>query len=229
MSFWCLFVCPPISSRYSNVGGILSLEIFRKSVQADLGTIAKRCELMAEAMRSRTEDRLLSQWIIEWGEVGVERCCFFRYSMNMPQQDRLDWNWAVWTWIDLYWYANDIWFGLSPLPVRVTTRIITFLVGNPYEPSFPLLLGGGTTQYMIIYDLYHMYRWWNHCALLVAWFRRSLGTTSRDPFQRSPSRNGILLWWSDANVAVMVFSHFKSSFLVCLIVDSSISSMLTFW
>ena len=36
--------------------------------------------------------------------------------------------------------------GLSPLPVRVTTRIITFLVGNPYKPSFPLLLGGGTTQ-----------------------------------------------------------------------------------
>ena len=27
----------------------------RKSVQADLGTIAKRCELMTEAMRSRTE------------------------------------------------------------------------------------------------------------------------------------------------------------------------------
>ena len=26
------------------------------------------------------------------------------------------------------------------------TRIITFWVGNPYKPSFPLLLGGGTTQ-----------------------------------------------------------------------------------
>ena len=36
--------------------------------------------------------------------------------------------------------------GLSPLPVRVTTRIIVFLVGDPYKPSFPLLLGGGTTQ-----------------------------------------------------------------------------------
>ena len=41
-----------------------------------------------------------------------------------------------------------VWLGLSPLPVRVTTRIITFLVGNPYKPSFPLLLGGGTTQCM---------------------------------------------------------------------------------
>ena len=41
---------------------------------------------------------------------------------------------------------NRKYIGLSPLPVRVTTRIITFLVGNPYKPSFPLLLGGGTTQ-----------------------------------------------------------------------------------
>ena len=46
---------------------------------------------------------------------------------------------------------QTVWIGLSPLPVRVTTRIITFLVGNPYKPSFPLLLGGGTTQGMEIW------------------------------------------------------------------------------
>ena len=34
----------------------------------------------------------------------------------------------------------------APFPVIVTTRIISFLVGNPYKPSFPLLLGRGTTQ-----------------------------------------------------------------------------------
>ncbi len=45
---------------------------------------------------------------------------------------------------------RSIYFGLSPLPVTVTTRIIPFLVGNPYKPSFPLLLGGGTTQYIFI-------------------------------------------------------------------------------
>ena len=39
-----------------------------------------------------------------------------------------------------------VYLGLSPLPVTVTTRIFTFLVGNPYKPSFPLLLGRGTTQ-----------------------------------------------------------------------------------
>ncbi len=44
-----------------------------------------------------------------------------------------------------------IYVGLSPFPVIVTTRIITFLVGNPYKPSFPLLLGRGTTQYIWLY------------------------------------------------------------------------------
>ena len=44
-----------------------------------------------------------------------------------------------------------IFIELSPLPVRVTTRIITFLVGNQYKHSFPLLLGGGTTQVIFIH------------------------------------------------------------------------------
>ena len=44
----------------------------------------------------------------------------------------------------------SIYFGLSPFPVIVTTRIITFLVGNPYKPSFPLLLGRGTTQNILV-------------------------------------------------------------------------------
>jgi len=37
---------------------------------------------------------------------------------------------------------NIIW--VVPLPVTVTTRIITFLVGNPcYKPSFATVNGGG--------------------------------------------------------------------------------------
>ncbi len=32
---------------------------------------------------------------------------------------------------------------MSPLPVRFTTRIIKFLVGNPYKPSFPTVTGWG--------------------------------------------------------------------------------------
>ena len=37
----------------------------------------------------------------------------------------------------------NLYFGVSPLPVRVTTRIITFLVGNPYKPSFATVTGRG--------------------------------------------------------------------------------------
>ena len=46
----------------------------------------------------------------------------------------------------------ELYIGFSPFPVIVTTRIITFLVGNPYKPSFPLLLGRGTTQLIYFYN-----------------------------------------------------------------------------
>ena len=36
-----------------------------------------------------------------------------------------------------------IYIGLSPLPVTVTTRNITFLVGDPYKPSFATVTGRG--------------------------------------------------------------------------------------
>ena len=36
-----------------------------------------------------------------------------------------------------------LYFGCGPLPVTVTTRIITFLVGNPYKPSFTTVTGRG--------------------------------------------------------------------------------------
>ena len=35
------------------------------------------------------------------------------------------------------------WFGYGPLPVTVTTRIITFLIGNSYKPSFATITGRG--------------------------------------------------------------------------------------
>ena len=34
-------------------------------------------------------------------------------------------------------------FRSTPHPVTVTTRIITFLVGNPYKPSFATVTGWG--------------------------------------------------------------------------------------
>ena len=56
-------------------------------------------------------------------------------------------------WPDLYQKFTEImpssavFLGFSPFPVTVTTRIITFLVGDPnLNLHLPLLLGGGTTQ-----------------------------------------------------------------------------------
>ena len=46
--------------------------------------------------------------------------------------------------------SYQLYFGLSPLPVTVTTRIITFLVGDPnLNLHLPQLLGGGTTQVIL--------------------------------------------------------------------------------
>ena len=36
-----------------------------------------------------------------------------------------------------------VYFGTTPRPVTVTTRIITFLIGNPYKPSFVTVTGWG--------------------------------------------------------------------------------------
>ena len=36
-----------------------------------------------------------------------------------------------------------VWVRSTPHPVTVTTRIITFLVGNPYKPSFATVTGRG--------------------------------------------------------------------------------------
>ena len=95
-------------------------------------------------------------------DIGLGRLCSSRKLVNYPLQATLyDINifqrdylpkktkGSSWQTCDISQIPlRSIYVGLSPLPVRVTTRIITFLVGNPYKPSFPLLLGGGTTQYL---------------------------------------------------------------------------------
>ena len=40
-------------------------------------------------------------------------------------------------------YMAIIYLRSTPHPVTVTTRIITFLVGNPYKPSFATVTGWG--------------------------------------------------------------------------------------
>ena len=45
----------------------------------------------------------------------------------------------------------QIYVRSTPHPVTVTTRIITFLVGNPYKPSFVTVTGWGVDpKYMVV-------------------------------------------------------------------------------
>ena len=48
----------------------------------------------------------------------------------------------IYIYIHIYIYSYIyIFIGLSPHPVTVTTRIIIFLVGDPYKPSFATVTG----------------------------------------------------------------------------------------
>ena len=46
---------------------------------------------------------------------------------------------------DVWAISSDLFgeFVLAPFPVIVTTRIVTFLVGDPYKPSFATITGKG--------------------------------------------------------------------------------------
>ena len=46
----------------------------------------------------------------------------------------------------LFW----VYIGTTPHPVTVTTRIITFLIGDPYEPSFVAVTGRGVDLRYIV-------------------------------------------------------------------------------
>ena len=81
----------------------------------------------------------------------VQRYLGTRGSRCGPRTDRemsKSWEspmnrWVVGTFL---MYLDCLYLGLSPLPVAVTTRIITCLVGDPYKPSFATVTGRGTTQ-----------------------------------------------------------------------------------
>ena len=47
-----------------------------------------------------------------------------------------------------------VYFRSTPHPLTVTTRIITFLVGNPYKPSFATVTGWGVDPRCTIYLWY---------------------------------------------------------------------------
>ena len=55
---------------------------------------------------------------------------------------------------------QDIHLGLSPCPVTVTTRIIIFLVGDPYKPSFATVTGRGDNPIYTPKNSHKYRKWW---------------------------------------------------------------------
>ena len=53
----------------------------------------------------------------------------------------------------LFLILRLVYIRSTPHPVTVTTRIITFLVGNPYKPSFATVTGWGVDPMYIYIDL----------------------------------------------------------------------------
>ena len=63
----------------------------------------------------------------------------------------LDSQWEFFLWVGLG-VSTMLYIGCGPLPVAVTARIITFLVGNPYKPLFATVTGKGPhPSYKYIY------------------------------------------------------------------------------
>ena len=53
--------------------------------------------------------------------------------------------------MNLYIYIQYIKVGMLPLSIAVTTRTISFLVGDPRKPSFAIVTGsGGRVQHLYI-------------------------------------------------------------------------------
>ena len=66
-------------------------------------------------------------------------------TTSMDKTDEIFLRYMLWD--ELYIFFSGIYseisIGLSPLPVTVTNGIITFLVGDPYKPSFATVTGRG--------------------------------------------------------------------------------------
>ena len=96
-----------------------------------------------------------------FGFQGIEDDATRQVWRNWPKSTRSWWYLVVtcimyfmtlWRCFDMVrvWYIY-IYIRSTPHPVIVTTRIITFLVGNPYKPSFATVTGWGVDPIYIIY------------------------------------------------------------------------------
>ena len=78
-------------------------------------------------------------------------------------------------------------FGLSPLPVTVTTKIIPFLIGNPYKPSFTTVTVRGTTQGITVSPSVSITYWWSIWSVYVLWSWGQSSWSGSDPMKKTLS------------------------------------------
>ena len=65
--------------------------------------------------------------------------------------------------------------GTTPLPVTVTTRIVTFLIGNPYKPSFvTVTVSGVDLRDMLVPRRRRVSVWYYHDVFLWSFFKKFL-------------------------------------------------------
>ena len=92
---------------------------------------------------------------------------------------------------------------MSPCPVRVTTRIILFLVGHPYKPSFATVTGrGGNPSYNLIC--------WGFKTFIFHGFGRSKG-------------RGFFRGEISPQLPPMIFGHLKGLHITPITVDQGLT------
>ena len=52
--------------------------------------------------------------------------------------------------MEVYIYILYVYIELSPCPVTVTTRVIVFLIGDPYKPSFATVTWRGGIKVTVL-------------------------------------------------------------------------------
>ena len=85
-----------------------------------------------------------STWMCRFG--GVENSAFLLDKTAVVYQTTSEITFMIW---------SVVWIRSTPHPVTVTTRIITYLVGNPYKPSFATVTGWGVDPRYELWKNYH--------------------------------------------------------------------------
>ena len=92
-----------------------------------------------------SSQEILSQWCSNWMLFLLEFGQSHRLCLYIMSYFYIYILYLIFQYIYICIYIRS-----TPHPVTVTTRIITFLVGNPYKPSFATVTGWGVDPIYIL-------------------------------------------------------------------------------